>query len=286
MKNRYLYIYVALVALLFSSCADTKPIDGNKTIYVSIAPIKPMVEAIVGQDFDVEVLVPAGASPETFELTPKQVARLNEARLVFGTGLLDFEREILRRVEEPARIINLDKGITTIAGTCSHTHHSAHCHHGIDPHIWCSPKQLMKMAETAYDGIMTTMPDSTKYTLSYAGLCDRLLALDEEVAEMCRLSPRSRFIIYHPALTYLARDYDLEQVAIEHEGKEASTKRIADIITIARQEHITRIFYQSEFPRSSVEVVCQDIGAEAVEINPLDENIFDNLRHIVQLITE
>ena len=79
---------------------------------------------------------------------------------------------------------------------------------------------------------------------------------------------------------------ELEQVAIEDEGKEPSAKRIAQIIDRARKDGIKRVFYQSEFPKSSVDIVAEDIGAEAVEINPLAENIFENIRHIVTLVTE
>jgi zinc transport system substrate-binding protein len=103
---------------------------------------------------------------------------------------------------------------------------------------------------------------------------------------MCRQSPRSTFLIYHPALTYLARDYNLTQVAIENEGKEPSAKHLARIIEQARTEGVRNVFYQSEFPASSVEVICSDINAKAMEINPLDEDIFANIRNIVTLITE
>ena len=130
------------------------------------------------------------------------------------------------------------------------------------------------------------MPDSVKYEARYDALCQKLLDLDEEVGEMCRYATNQYFIIYHPALTYLARDYALQQVAIENEGKEASAKRLAEIIDNARRDGIKRVFYQSEFPRSSVEVVCEDIGAEAVEINPLAEDIVGNIRDIAILITE
>ena len=93
-------------------------------------------------------------------------------------------------------------------------------------------------------------------------------------------------MIYHPALTYLARDYGLIQVAVENEGKEPSAKHLAHIIELARQKGIKHILYQSEFPASSVEIICRDIDATAVEINPLDEDIFTNIRNIVTLIME
>ena len=115
----YLFIYIALAV----SCVGKKNQKAEKVIYVSIAPIKPIVEAIVGDDFTVEVLVPAGASPESFEPTPKQFIALNKAQLVLGTGLLDFEQQLLKRIHNQNKVIDLSRGITTISGSCSHTHH-------------------------------------------------------------------------------------------------------------------------------------------------------------------
>jgi zinc transport system substrate-binding protein len=54
----------------------------------------------------------------------------------------------------------------------------------------------------------------------------------------------------------------------------------------ARAGGIKHVFYQSEFPATSVEVICKDINATAVEINPLAEDIFTNIHHITTLITE
>ena len=280
-------VFVIALALLFVGCAERKVVVENRAV-VSIAPLKPLVESILGEDFEVSVLVPQGASPETFEPTPKQLRDIETARFVFGTGLLEFEQELLHRIARNEQIINLSHGIDLIAGTCSHAHHShSHNHaHGVDPHIWCSPKSLGKIAENIHNAIAHEMPDSVKYGERYTALCIKLLDLDEEVTEMCCQSSRGTFLIYHPSLTYLARDYGLTQVAIEAEGKEPSAKHLARIIEQARTEGVKHIFYQSEFPASSVEVICQDIGATAVEINPLEENIFENIRHIVTLITE
>lgn len=281
------------IILLFIGCAERKIVVENRAI-VSIAPLKPLVESILGDDFEVSVLVPQGASPETFEPTPKQLREVETARFVFGTGLLEFEQALLHRIARNEQIINLSQGIELIAGTCSHAHHAhtttcehGHHHaHGIDPHIWCSPKALGKMAENTYNAIAHEMPDSTKYGERYTTLCVKLLELDEEVSELCRQSANTTFFIYHPALTYLARDYGLTQVAVEHEGKEPSAKHLANLIEQARAKGIKHIFYQSEFPASSVEVICKDTNATAVEINPLEEDIFGNIRHIVTLITE
>ena len=287
MNRLRLFSAVAISFLFFIGCTEQKTVIENHAV-VSIAPLKPLVESILGDDFEVSVLVPFGASPETFEPTPKQLREVESARFVFGTGLLEFEQELLHRIARNEQIISTSQGIDLIAGTCSHAHHNHACSHthGIDPHIWCSPKSLGKMAENIYDAIMEEMPDSTKYEERYTTLCTKLLELDEEISEMCRQTPRTTFMIYHPALTYLARDYGLTQIAIENEGKEPSAKHLAHIIKQAENEGLKHIFYQSEFPASSVEIICKDINATAVEINPLEEDIFTNIRHIVTLITE
>lgn len=284
-KIIYLFIYIVAI-LVVVGCGKQKSKSTDNVIYVSIAPIKPLVEAIVGDDFVVEVLVPVGASPETFEPTPKQFIALNDARIIFSTGLLDFEQQLIHKVHNQSKVVNLHSGISTIKGSCSHTHHGKHCHHGIDPHIWCSPKALATMSENINTAIVAQMPDSVKYRDNFVLLKSKIAELDADIEQMCNQASLPYFIIYHPALTYIARDYNLEQVAIENEGKEPSAKHIAAIIDRARRDGIKRIFYQSEFPRSSVEIIAEDIGAEAVELNPLDPNIFDNIRSMVKLITE
>ena len=283
-KILYLFIYIALAMMLYS-CNNIEKKSYDNTIFVSITPLKPIVEAIVGDDFSVEVLVPAGASPETFEPTPKQFIALNESVMVLSTGLLDFERSLLQRVHDQSKVINLSQGIATIAGSCSHTHHGKHCHHGVDPHIWCSPKCIDIMAKNMYNALVAMVPDKD-YATAYSTLNEQIIELDSVVTKLCNNSSLPYFIIYHPTLTYLARDYNLEQVAIEHEGKEPSAKHLATIIERARRDGMKRVFYQSEFPESSVAIVAEDIGAETVEINPLDENIFENIVTIATLITE
>jgi zinc transport system substrate-binding protein len=142
------------------------------------------------------------------------------------------------------------------------------------------------MARSAYNAITTAYPDSSKYAANYQKLEARLDSLDRSVRTLCDKARVRQFIIYHPALTYLARDYGLEQISIEHEGKEPSAKRLAGIINNARTKDIKRLFYQSTYPRSTVEVIADDIGAEAFEIDPLREDIFVNIEEMIRLITE
>ena len=245
-------IYITLlIAILCGGCTSRRPADGEP-LYVSILPLRSLVQGIVGDDFDIEVLVPPGASPETFEPTPRQFVGLNKARMVFNVGLIDFETTLLAKVEDQAKVVDLSRGIELIAGTCSHGSHG-HTHtHGIDPHVWTSPRALQKMAENAYEAIREAYPDSVKYETNYRLLQQELKALDERTAARIAASDVEYFIIYHPALTYYARDYGLRQIAIEADGKEPSAKQLTQLIRQAREDGVRRILYQSQFPASAL----------------------------------
>lgn len=292
-------IFLGLVAALAVSvgCREQQE-QQQTTLWVTIAPLRSLVQAITGDDFTVEVLVPPSASPETFEPTPRQFGTLTRSPLIFATGLIDFERQLLDRIDRPECVVNLSEGIELIAGSCSHTHaghdkaehaeHAAHAGHahGVDPHIWTSPRELQQMAANAYRAIHAQWPDSVRYTANYELLRNRISDVDSLVSRQLAASGRRWFLIYHPALTYYARAYGLRQVAIEEEGKEPSAKRLAALIDDARREGVKTVFYQAQFPASSVEVIATDIAGESVRIDPLAEPVLDNILIITKELSK
>lgn len=217
------YLTLLAAVWLLAGCAEPPKTEGD-TLCVSILPLRSIVEGIVGEDFPIEVLVPAGASPETFEPTPRQFVELNRARMIFSVGLIDFEQSLLQKLEERDKVVPLSRGIELLAGSCAHMHGNdgEHGHaHGIDPHVWTSPRALSIMARNAYEAIHAAWPDSTKYTLNHERLQEQLRELDRRTAAKIGKSGVDYFIIYHPALTYYARDYGIRQEAIEADGQGA-----------------------------------------------------------------
>lgn len=278
------YLTLLIAPLLLAACNRTPQTD-DRAMVVTILPLRTIVGSIVGSDFDIDVLVPAGASPETFEPTPRQFARLNRARHIFSVGLIDFENSLLSKLQQPENVVNLSRGIELIEGNCAHHHDGKEHAHGIDPHVWTSPRALQQMADNTYKAIHAAYPDSAKYTVNYGKLKAALQQLDAEVGARLQEAGTRYFLIYHPALTYYARDYGISQVAIENEGKEPSAKELARIIRQARADGITRIFYQSQFPASTVEIIARDLGATSIAIDPLREDVLTNIAEITAQIT-
>lgn len=278
-------ILLTLSATLLLACQSHRA-EPQAELMVSIAPLKYIVEQITSDDFHVGVLVPAGASPETFDPTPRQMKSIEDATLLFTTGLIEFEQNIVQRIGDGANVVALHHGIDLIEGAHEHNEHATHSHHhGIDPHVWTSPRELKTMARNAYEAIMQQYPDSAKYTTSYNRLMEQLDALDRECQTMFDNSSTRAFVIYHPALTYFSRAYSIEQIAVEEDGKEPSARHIATLIDAARTKGVTCLLYQSQFPRSVVDVIARDMGVEAVEFDPLAENVVENIATITRLIT-
>lgn len=290
--TRLIYkIFTLLSATLLFACQSHRA-EQNAEIVVSIAPLKYIVEQITAGDFEVDVLVPAGTSPETFDPTPRQMQNVQDATLLFTTGLIEFEQNIVERLENKSNVISLSRGIELIEGSHSHEDHAeehhegGHSHHhGTDPHIWTSPRELKTMARNTYEAIIEQYPDSVKYRAAYNDFVAQLNNLDTMCQQMCEASSARAFVIYHPALTYFARAYGMEQIAVETDGKEPSARHIATLIEQAQAKGIHSLLYQKEFPRSVVDVIARDMGVEPQEIDPLKENVIDNIAEITRLIT-
>ena len=270
-----------ICALLIVGCT-TKSDSDKKTIFVTITPMQSIIEEITAGDFDIEVIVPKGASPETFEPTPKQVTSFSDAEFIFSTGLIDFEQSLVERIDGDAEVVNLSNGIELIAGSCSHGNHQHK--HGVDPHIWTSPRALRTMVTNAHKAIMAHYPDSVKYTEATGRLLERINKLDNYCATRIKAEGVEAMMIYHPAYTYYARDYDIEQIAIEHDGKEPSLRQTTALIEKAKEHGVKAILRQPQYSEDKVHAIANDAGAEIITTDPLAEDILGEIERVTEII--
>lgn len=270
-----------LLTTLFSACNTYKSNNSEKTIFVTITPLKQIVEQITCGDFTVEVLVPDGASPETYEPTARQLTSLNDASYVFAIGLINFEHSLIANFDNDI-VIDLSEGIETMKGSCSHGHH--HHAHGIDPHTWTSPRALKQMVLTIEHNIMKSYPDSAKYSNAASALIERIEALDNHCKEAIERSNVKAILIYHPAYTYYARDYDIRQIAIEHDGKEPSPRQLTSIIEQATEHDIHAILIQPQYSPDKVRAIAEECDAEVIVTDPLAEDILSEIERVTDII--
>lgn len=267
---------------MLCGCNGTNVDGDKKTIYVTIAPLRSIVEKITGGDYNVEVLVPKGASPESFEPTAKQLIALNDAEQIFSVGLINFEQALIGSVKDDARIVNLSQGIELLAGSCSHCNH--HHAHGIDPHIWTSPRALKRMVENVDRAMQRVAPDSIKYRKNTAKLLRELNVLDSLCSSNITTNNVDAIMIYHPAFTYYANDYGIEQISVEQDGKEPSPRQLTALVEKAREHNISKILIQPQYSQDKLMALAIECSAEVVEVDPLSDDIVAEIERVTTII--
>ena len=254
---RYILLMVTAGALF--SCSSPKPVDDARIITVSIEPLRYFTEQIVGDSYEVVTMVPKGSSPETYEPTAQQMTKLTESILYIKVGNLGFERTWMPRLEANAphtTIVNASDGIA--AGEND------------DPHTWMSAKNALVIAHNIYNAAKRiNAKDSTIYKRRLDSLCNVIRETNLYIREQTKKVQCKAFVIYHPALTYFASDYGLEQIAVEEHGREPSAADLQRIISTAKAKGVKTMFIQKEFANRNVDIIADAIGATKVEINPL-----------------
>lgn len=271
--------------LLLVGCSDNRK-QTQIDISVSIEPIKGLVDIITSNSLKTGVIVPSGTSPETFSPTPSQVARLRSSKAVITLGTLNFEKDLLDQDINKATgsILDLTNGIELIEGKCNH---SSHKHaHSVDPHTWLSPQCLIVMVDKIANYLVGIYPDSVNFRSNADTLIRKIELLQNCVKQKIETANIKQIFIYHPALTYYAREFGLKQLSIEQEGKDASMANVKEFVDNARKSGCKHIFYQKEYSGSVVESVANEAEVPIAEIDPLSYNILSEIERITELICE
>ncbi len=254
-----------------------RPGGGSQILVaVSIPPLAEFVEAVGGDHVEVLVMVPQGASPHTYEPTPGQLSKLARADLyvMVGSGI-EFElswMDRFRDVNPEMRVVNASMGLELLRD---------------DSHIWLSPRCAMMLVENIYSALVELDPEhEAYYAKNRDRYLERLRELDEEFSELSSKARIRKILVYHPAWGYLCRDYGLEQLALEREGKEPSPKWIEQFIEEAKRSGIKVIFTSPQSGRRGVEAIAEELNAKIVEIDPLAEDYIDNMHRVLEALRE
>lgn len=284
--------FVYLLIVVFVSCQPVKKND-SKIVTVSIIPQKYFVDKITENSIEVNVLVPAGSSPHNYEVLPSQMKDLSNSKIWLQIGLMTFEqvwKDKISNINKDLLIINCSNGIEPIFGSeCEHEghDHSGHAHGEIfDPHIWLAPAESKIMAENTYKALAESFPeDKIVFEKNYLKLISEIDSLSIFIdKELATLKSR-KFLIFHPALGYFARQFNLEQLPLELDGKEPSPKHMKSLVDIANLNNIKVVFIQKEFDTENALQLSREIGGSIEVIDPLDYNWLEQMKNITAKIS-
>jgi len=266
-------IFFFLIVVFLFSCVQQRADNGKGIITVSIAPFKYFVEAIAADDFNVNVMVPAGANPHIYEPFPEQINKLRKSVAYISNGYLGFEMTWLDRFYETNRKMKRLSLGDKIDPLISEHHHEGDHVEGSDPHYWVSPKCAIIIAGSVKEFLGELNPShKQKYESNYQIFVLKIQEVDKKAQELFSGVLNRSFMIFHPNLGYLARDYGLEEISVEYEGKEPPPSRMKELIDRARKDGLRTIFVQREYDTKNAKAIADEIGADLIIIDPLSED--------------
>jgi ABC-type Zn uptake system ZnuABC Zn-binding protein ZnuA len=264
--------------------------QAQMTVVVSIPPYGSLVEQIAGDLADVTVVLPAGASPHTFEPTPRMAALLAGTDLVVLNGSVDeWLHELVEAANPSVPVFEalelLEDELEGLAGIeaerledeAAESEHrdddeDDHLHEGVNPHVWLDPVLTAALLPSLGEALAEVDPvNAGVYRERAAGLASELLDLDRELQEKLADVAGAPFIPFHDAWPYFARRYGLD-LLVEIEpfpGREPSPRYLADAVRIIRESNAPAIFTEVGLNDRPGRVLAAEARVDLRVLDPL-----------------
>ncbi len=277
--RRFILVFLLTSSILYA----------NINAIVSIVPQKMFVEAIGGEKIDVTVMVKPGSPPNTYEPKPSQMRDISNADIYFTIGV-PFEKVWLERFKSQNRdmqIVHTAKGVKKLEmKSCSCADDEHHNHGKKDPHIWTTPKNVKIIAQNIYSSLIKQDRQNEEY---FRANLDKFLQHADDTDKKIRAilgQQQRKFMVFHPAWGYFAKEYNLIQMPIEIEGKEPKPKELKQLIQQAKKEGISAIFTAPEFSEKTAKQIANELKIPVIKISPLNENWSENLINFARIISK
>lgn len=275
--NGILAIGLSLVLLGLTACTGRASSAAENSdrllVAASIAPLADFTHQVGGDHVQVITLVPSGASPHTFELSPSQVKQVAGARLLVlnGVGLEYWADRLVEGAGNPNLVVvDTSQGIDILERDGDGA--------GGNPHIWLDPQNAIVQVSHIRDVLIQADPAHTDdYRANAKRYTHQLEQLDQEIADEVATWSSREFIAFHPAWVYFARRYGLEQAAViqRSPGCEPSPTEVAHIIETVQRIGARAIFAEPQFSAKAAHTIAEESGAQVLFLDPLGSSLCD-----------
>ena len=284
----------------------------DKLVVLATTPmIGELVKQVAGNNIEVSILMPYAADPHTFEPSPQDVKKIDEADLVFYTGLkyesVNFLKLLQNSVKSQELLVELAARINPIefaedghdehGDEDKHDDHDEHGDedehgdqdkhddhdHGIyDPHFWFDPTRVALAVGEIKNELIKLDPDNKDaYQSAATSYIAELTSLDEQIEALIQTVPSNnrQIVTTHESLGYLEARYGLEVLvaiipSVTSED-DVTPRQLVSVIEEVKEHKVKVIFLESESPTQSSEIVAQETGATLVSglwVETLQEN--------------
>lgn len=268
------YVIICLCALFSCKKAPTP----ENSVIVTISPYKYLVGRIAGETITIKQLIPSQANPHIFEPTPRDVENLSYSKIWFFLGEAAEIRILgsLKFQNPSLKIVKLTDGLDLMGGEYYDSQ---------DLHIWLSPRFLVKQAENIANAMCQAFPENTDlYKSNLATLQKELNSLNNEIQTRLQNLISRSIITAHSALGYFCRDYNLIQLSLEQEGKEALPQQITEILQKAKKTPVNCVLLEPNHNNKGAILIASELKVPYYIFDPLKENCLENLQNLTELL--
>jgi zinc transport system substrate-binding protein len=246
--------------LLTAGCSgsgEDEPTFSKPEVVVGAYPFAWLVSAVAPEVVDVVDLVKPGVEPHDVELTPRQVARVRKADVVFY--LKGFQPALDDAVEGRDNAVDLGAVLHQLRGEGDR----------MDPHVWLDPVRMKAMAAEIGRVLRERVAGLDVDGSTAAAPLD---ALDRSLHDQLTTCRTREFVTSHAAFAYFAERYGLVQQGITglDPESEPSPARLADVVRFAREHHVTTIFFEKLVSPRVARTVASEVGAETAVLDPVE----------------
>jgi ABC-type Zn uptake system ZnuABC Zn-binding protein ZnuA len=255
-----LFIVVTACAPLASSDPQTDPVVLTSTTFLT-----DIARNVAGDRLKVESLLPVGADPHSYQPTPQDVARIEQSKLLIINGA-EYEHFLESLLENAGGERQL---VEAAAGLSPRT--KAESEHGVDPHLWLDPNNVIAYVENIREGLTHYDPDGAAIYKSNADaytaeLKDLDIWINEQVAQIP--SERLLLVTNHEALGYFAERYSFTVVGtvIESFSSDASpsAQQMAALVDQIKSSGAPAIFLDTSDNPALAQQIAAETGVSVV----------------------
>ncbi len=262
MRNKFLTIVLIFSALVLCSCKKEEKFNTDKLkVCTSFYTVYDFVNKIGGDKVEIINIIPPGAEPHEFELSPRDLVTLSKADVLIcnGLGMERFIGKVKESVDK-LKIVEIADGLELL---------------GEDPHVWLNPQNVKQELKNIRDVLINLDSNNREYyEKNYNKYAKEIENLDKEYEDRLSNCTKNEIIVTHKAFGYLCYRYGLRQVALKgvlDEG-EPSMQKMTEIIKFIKDNDIKTVFYETEKDKKIMKAIAKETGAGMLKLETL-ENI-------------
>jgi len=279
--RHFFFILCFLIIQLHSTACMSEKLP----VIASIYPIADMVQQVGGDHVDVAFVLPAGASPHTFEPKPSLVKKFSSARIFFmvGAGLEYWAEKFINLAGPGLTTVVLSKGVSLIHTAGHHHEDEAEHHHarlGIsghessvaNPHIWIDPV----IAKSMVNKITAALCEVDHQHVTYykergQRYLEKLDELDQMIQKTVSTFGIRKYVSFHASWAYFARRYGLEPSGVIEAapGRNPTPIQIKNIVAMIKKYHIRAVFAEPQLNPRAAEIIAREAGVNVLLLDPL-----------------